>query len=686
MDREVYQNRVNHPRKDHDDRSIWLRQHPEFEVTCIQQEPGEHGHYRISQLGVRLGDEVILLDVSEVAELVRLGKRFYVEGPPADDGGARRAGREKSYLRAGLSEDGRPYVESRADETRLNNLKSLGGCPDSSRTEESREDGMEARAAETVVVMEVVEEPRRDRDDGDDEEREERPSRLGWLWLAGALLLAALAGLGILLAIASSALLAQGTLAIIGIAALFLLACWVLVFRGTARRVYHHLFHRHRHGWGLLFGLLLLFILALLIFPPGVPAIAFAPIPDKTYKDPDFQVSATESDHQPVYFTSSGDNFCTVTKDGLVHINNAGGCAVTALSLDHPKVQGVSHTFAIARKPQAITFAAPGVQSYGAADFAVSASDDSGLPLEFTASGPCAITGSQVHILGAGDCVLTAHQGGNEDYQAAPDAAQTVHIAQAAQTITFGAVSPQTVGAGALAVNASASSNLPVSFTTTTDAVCKASGSAVSLVSAGSCTVTAHQPGDANYAPAADVTQTFQVSAAPKKEQSITFATLANTVYGRPDFGINASASSGLAVSFTADGKCSVDGAIVKITGAGTCTLTAHQAGNDEYNPAADISQPLVIAKATPLIFWGLDEIIYGFPLDASQLNASAWDPSSPYRLVQGSFTYSPGEGTQLSVGEHQLHVVFTPADTADYNGPVSADITLDVVPAPAVN
>ena len=50
-------------------------------------------------------------------------------------------------------------------------------------------------------------------------------------------------------------------------------------------------------------------------------------------------------------------------------------------------------------------------------------------------------------------------------------------------------------------------------------------------------------------------------------------------------------------MSFTASGSCSVSGITVTITGAGTCTITAHQPGNANYAAATDIPQTLTIDK-----------------------------------------------------------------------------------------
>ena len=95
-------------------------------------------------------------------------------------------------------------------------------------------------------------------------------------------------------------------------------------------------------------------------------------------------------------------------------------------------------------------------------------------------------------------------------------------------------------------------------------------------------------------------------NAEPSLYQTITFAGISNKTYGDPDFDVSATASSGLAVSFSASGNCTVSVNTVHITGAGSCTVTASQAGLDVYSitagsavpyyPATDVSQTFNIA------------------------------------------------------------------------------------------
>ena len=167
------------------------------------------------------------------------------------------------------------------------------------------------------------------------------------------------------------------------------------------------------------------------------------------------------------------------------------------------------------------------------------------------------------------------------------------------QSITFAPLAGKTFGDADFTVSATASSGLPVSFSAHDN--CTVSGSTVHLTGAGSCTITASQAGDSTYAPAADVSQAFSIARA---SQTITFAALANKTFGDPDFTVSATATSGLAVSFSASGNCTVSGATVHLTSAGSCTITASQAGSANYNAAANVLRTFTINPApagTPL-------------------------------------------------------------------------------------
>ncbi|MGA9669515.1 MAG: hypothetical protein WBQ94_09920 [Terracidiphilus sp.] len=90
------------------------------------------------------------------------------------------------------------------------------------------------------------------------------------------------------------------------------------------------------------------------------------------------------------------------------------------------------------------------------------------------------------------------------------------------QTINFGPIPVQPANS-TFVLTATASSGLPVSFTSTTPAICSVSGSTASLLAVGSCIIQANQTGNPVYAAAPTVAQTFAVSLAA---QTITFAAI----------------------------------------------------------------------------------------------------------------------------------------------------------------
>jgi hypothetical protein len=83
-----------------------------------------------------------------------------------------------------------------------------------------------------------------------------------------------------------------------------------------------------------------------------------------------------------------------------------------------------------------------------------------------------------------------------------------------AQTITFTALSNVALGVAPFTIGATASSGLTVIFTSTTTSVCTVAGSVVTILALGGCSITASQPGNAQYSAATPVTQMFTVNPA----------------------------------------------------------------------------------------------------------------------------------------------------------------------------
>jgi hypothetical protein len=87
--------------------------------------------------------------------------------------------------------------------------------------------------------------------------------------------------------------------------------------------------------------------------------------------------------------------------------------------------------------------------------------------------------------------------------------ATVIQVNPVLQTITFVTLSNVSYGSPPFSLTATASSGLPVTFTSNNPLVCAVSASTVTIVSGGICSITASQPGNATYGPAPSITQTF---------------------------------------------------------------------------------------------------------------------------------------------------------------------------------
>jgi hypothetical protein len=80
-----------------------------------------------------------------------------------------------------------------------------------------------------------------------------------------------------------------------------------------------------------------------------------------------------------------------------------------------------------------------------------------------------------------------------------------------AQTITFSLASPVNYGVTPITLNATASSGLPVTYSSSNTSIATVAGNILTIVGAGSVVITANQAGDATYAAAPSSTQTLIV-------------------------------------------------------------------------------------------------------------------------------------------------------------------------------
>lgn len=183
-----------------------------------------------------------------------------------------------------------------------------------------------------------------------------------------------------------------------------------------------------------------------------------------------------------------------------------------------------------------------------------------------------------------------------------------VDSVSAAQTVTVSNAGNQTLGVSNVAASANFSvvaaggTNCTSSTQLSSGLQCQVATEFAPTTSYGALTGTLTLTDNALNNPAS--TQTVQLSGgASQVAQTITFPTIPTQTYGGPSVTLNATASSGLTVSYSViSGPASVNGNTLTITGAGSVTVQANQAGNVEYAAATPVSQTFTVNPAAATV------------------------------------------------------------------------------------
>ena len=371
----------------------------------------------------------------------------------------------------------------------------------------------------------------------------------------------------------------------------------------------------------------------------------------------------------PVTFTidSTTATKCAIS-GGVVTFQHVGSCTVDANqagNTDYSAALQVQQSFAIGQGAQAITYTstAPNNATVNGATYTVTATGGgSGNPVTFSvdaaASSVCTISGAVVSFIAGGTCVIDANQAANTDYLAASQVQQSFAVAKASQTITtFTAPTTGAVG-GSGSLSASASSGLAVSFSSATTSICTVTGSTVTYVAVGTCTVNANQSGNGSYTAAPQVQRSISVDAA--------------------QFSVSAGATQVAGTAFTATITAQDTGGstVASYTGSHSMTLTS-TAGNSPSGATPTLpSGSLNFTNGVATVSVTLVDAQTGRTITASDGTASG---------TSNSITVSAGTAAKLawthvavSAGTLSNPCLFTCTDTALGNfGTFTANVSV---------
>ncbi|OGU17633.1 MAG: hypothetical protein A2076_09125, partial [Geobacteraceae bacterium GWC2_53_11] len=282
--------------------------------------------------------------------------------------------------------------------------------------------------------------------------------------------------------------------------------------------------------------------------------------------------------------------------------------------------------------------------------------------------------GGTILSAGAGQSLSVTFTPADTVNYTSPSAMVVINIAKASQTISFGTAPSLTYGGGTGSVSATGgASGNPVTFSSLTTGVCTISGTTVTPVAAGTCTIAADQAGTTDFNAAPQATQNIAVV---KAALTITVAAKGKT-YGTVDPALTYSVT-GLVAPDTMSGSLSrVAGENVGVYAIGQGTVAVSAPANYTVNYNSDNltigAAPLTITVAAqsktygtvdPALTYSVTGLVAPDTMSGS-LSRAAGENVGAYVIGQGTVAVSvPGNytvtytGDNLTIGTAPLTII----------------------------
>ena len=230
----------------------------------------------------------------------------------------------------------------------------------------------------------------------------------------------------------------------------------------------------------------------------------------------------------------------------------------------------------------------------------VSTNGDGTTSVTSSTTGVCTASGLSVTFVGAGTCTLTAQVADGTTYGHASGSAQSfpVYLGVASAPHISNIPSPAHVG-HSFTATVSTTGDGNVSITSATPGVCSVSGLQVSLLAAGTCTLTPSVATSTNYLASTGSHQSFTVSRSTPSSVSISGLSPSVGVSTTKTVTITTNSDGRGSITTTTPSVCKALGLTVRFLTTGKCVLVGHVAQSASYLAASGSPQTFMV-KMTP--------------------------------------------------------------------------------------
>ena len=420
----------------------------------------------------------------------------------------------------------------------------------------------------------------------------------------------------------------------------------------------------------------------------GIPTLSFS-IPTKTILDAAYTITPPTSNSIGTFtYSSSNASVATIvgTTVTMVGLGTTTITAVQANSVNYVPAT-ITATFTVIKATPTLTNFSIPTKNLGNPTFLITApTTDSDGTFTYTSSDTsvATIVGNRVTIKAVGTSIITASQASTANYFAATNT-DTLIVTLVPTVLTNFSLPLKKFTDIPFKIQASSNSSGAITYTSSDTSIATIVGDMVTIVAAGTTSISATQVSWTNYA-SATITETLQVD--PLTTVLANFSVPQKTFGNAPFSLANPSSNRPGAFTYTSSDTsvATIDGNMVTIVRGGTSTITATQSGANNYTPET-ITSLFTVNRAIPVITnFVVPEKLFG---DA---NFNIIDPSSN---SNGNFTYTSSNSfvanvvgnIVIIVGAGTCTINAVQASTVSYiSGTISASLVVNKGPPTMTN